>query len=301
MSDTPTPARTYSTYFIQAVDGGNIKIGKAFDSEKRLKDHQCGSSKLLRLLGVLPEDRETEFHSRFSALREHGEWFRPEKPLMDYLRDVFDGIPPEPITSPSIGSLLDKAPPPNSPLAIVMQHLLDTNPGQFFPSIEEPDDNTSWAMHLDDIHEIIFDQPPKSCDDEDSEEEAGGDDCECESCMLFDAADHLSRIPYRGLIVQKEHASIVLIVDWTDRPPHLQHAIADALTMVSFYFDAVYLNIHAILLRGDGRYDIVEMTPLGAQGWLNLPKREWMCATASLTGSAEPYDVATDSTIRGTP
>ncbi|HYO08283.1 MAG TPA: GIY-YIG nuclease family protein [Tepidisphaeraceae bacterium] len=51
-------AESTCTYFIQAIWGGNIKIGKATDAGKRLRDLQCRSPFPLRLLGTLAPARE---------------------------------------------------------------------------------------------------------------------------------------------------------------------------------------------------------------------------------------------------
>ncbi len=76
---------SFSTYVIQAVSGGPIKIGRtASDPKKRLRELQTGSPEPLRIVHVFDGDHERELHDRLSAYRLHGEWFRPDAlPLID--------------------------------------------------------------------------------------------------------------------------------------------------------------------------------------------------------------------------
>ena len=66
-------------YFIQPEGGGLIKIGRADDPERRLRELQCGSPVKLRLCGFHEAtcDMENRLHFLFGEYREHGEWFRP--------------------------------------------------------------------------------------------------------------------------------------------------------------------------------------------------------------------------------
>lgn len=70
-------------YFIQPVDGGLIKIGKADDPVKRLRDLQIGCPVRLRLCKHYEAEAfmERRLHLMFAAWREHGEWFRPHPAL----------------------------------------------------------------------------------------------------------------------------------------------------------------------------------------------------------------------------
>lgn len=71
-------------YFIQAGEGGPIKIGTAISPEKRLKQHQTSSHDTLVLLGVRPGDcgLEAELHHRFCEHRLRGEWFAPHPAIL---------------------------------------------------------------------------------------------------------------------------------------------------------------------------------------------------------------------------
>ena len=73
---------TCHVYFIQAGEGGPIKIGVAKDVEKRLKGLQTASPKTLVLLASIPVRgsikayaMERDFHFRLSGYRIRGEWF----------------------------------------------------------------------------------------------------------------------------------------------------------------------------------------------------------------------------------
>jgi len=65
-------------YFIQAGEGGPIKIGWAVDPRARLNELQVGCPEPLRLLMTLAGDGglEAQLHRRFARIRPRGEWFR---------------------------------------------------------------------------------------------------------------------------------------------------------------------------------------------------------------------------------
>jgi hypothetical protein len=69
-------------YFIQAVNGGPIKIGTAIDPKKRLASLQLSCPFRLKILATRPggERLERSLHRRFAAYRLHGEWFEPNTP-----------------------------------------------------------------------------------------------------------------------------------------------------------------------------------------------------------------------------
>lgn len=78
-------------YFVQAYSGGSIKIGHASDFQARLSALRSSSPVALRVLGVIasPEARRLEIvlHDLLAELRTHGEWFRPEHLLTDFIAD----------------------------------------------------------------------------------------------------------------------------------------------------------------------------------------------------------------------
>jgi predicted GIY-YIG superfamily endonuclease len=64
-------------YLIQARGTGSIKIGKAKDCEKRLKQLQTGNAVELRLIHVFKGygNVESALHKELKTFRESGEWF----------------------------------------------------------------------------------------------------------------------------------------------------------------------------------------------------------------------------------
>lgn len=76
------PRGTY-VYFMQAENGGPIKIGRAKDPERRLRGMQVGSPVRLvlrRKIWTHPST-ETWLHHRFASDRLHGEWYRPTETI----------------------------------------------------------------------------------------------------------------------------------------------------------------------------------------------------------------------------
>lgn len=74
-------------YFIQARDGGPIKIGTTIRLATRLKELAKDSGVELRVLAVVEGNRDVEqsFHARFSHLRAVGEWFEPGDDLIGFI------------------------------------------------------------------------------------------------------------------------------------------------------------------------------------------------------------------------
>lgn len=74
-------------YFIQA-DDGRVKIGKARRPSQRLKELQTGSSRNLRLVGLLLGDRQAErvLHERYKVWCVGGEWFSPHPEVLEAVR-----------------------------------------------------------------------------------------------------------------------------------------------------------------------------------------------------------------------
>lgn len=89
-------------YFVQALDGGPIKIGTSTRLSVRMKQLAKASAKRLWVLGVTDGGREEEraLHERFSHLRITGEWFKPDSALNAYIaREAkdWDGVDEEPL------------------------------------------------------------------------------------------------------------------------------------------------------------------------------------------------------------
>ena len=89
-------------YFMQATDGGPIKIGHSTRVRERLWTLKSEHGKGLRVLGVrdgaLPE--EQDLHARFASIRLDGELFAPTPELLAFIAeecrpwDGTDGAPP---------------------------------------------------------------------------------------------------------------------------------------------------------------------------------------------------------------
>ena len=78
-----------SVYFIRAVSTGLIKIGVSRNVERRLKALSATDEMaLLATIECAPMSIERLLQRRFRHLRVRGEWFRPEKELLDYIEHV---------------------------------------------------------------------------------------------------------------------------------------------------------------------------------------------------------------------
>lgn len=87
-----------AVYFIQAVDGGPIKIGFTANIGVRLKQLESTYERPLALLRSIPGGRieEHDIHSRFAHLRlSRTEQFRPDPELLNFIgRPLFVSVEP---------------------------------------------------------------------------------------------------------------------------------------------------------------------------------------------------------------
>jgi len=74
-----------SIYFIQRGVDGPIKIGVAADPYERLSSLQTASPEKLILLGCV-RGSETGMHQKFRKHRISGEWFKPHKDVLRFVR-----------------------------------------------------------------------------------------------------------------------------------------------------------------------------------------------------------------------
>jgi hypothetical protein len=74
-------------YFIQAIEGGLIKIGYAADPEQRLAALQYTCPVILRIIATMPggSEEEGQLHVEFHRFRRHAEWFEPDRSLMEFI------------------------------------------------------------------------------------------------------------------------------------------------------------------------------------------------------------------------
>ena len=89
--------RSSSIYFVQSGNTGPIKIGSAWDLYERLSSLQTGNPAEIYYLTSVDVPRaevlhwERAVHREFSQMRIRGEWFRPERRLLDAVEGVHFG------------------------------------------------------------------------------------------------------------------------------------------------------------------------------------------------------------------
>lgn len=73
-------------YFIKGSSGA-IKIGFSYNPLRRLKDLQSANGEKLTLIKSYPgtKFKEKELHSKFNHIRLFGEWFYPQKDLIEFI------------------------------------------------------------------------------------------------------------------------------------------------------------------------------------------------------------------------
>jgi len=84
------------TYFVQGLEGGDIKIGYTKGPPYgRLRSLDSGSPVPLKIIGLLAGDQEKKMHLRFASHRSRGEWFRPASELLQFIAvNAQDSMPP---------------------------------------------------------------------------------------------------------------------------------------------------------------------------------------------------------------
>lgn len=82
--------RRWTCYFVQCAATGLIKIGGTKNLDRRMAALRSGSPTPLALLGTVAhvDWPEAVLHRRFADAREHGEWFRPVEPLLQFIAEV---------------------------------------------------------------------------------------------------------------------------------------------------------------------------------------------------------------------
>jgi hypothetical protein len=86
----PLIAEIERVYFFNCQGANAIKIGRSDDPTARLAACQTGCPLPLTLLGSIPGrlSTERELHARFASLRIHGEWFRAETELVEFIGEA---------------------------------------------------------------------------------------------------------------------------------------------------------------------------------------------------------------------
>jgi hypothetical protein len=77
-------------YFVQGQCGGAIKIGYSVKPDERLKSLQTGYPDTLLILAMIPADEymEKKLHREFEHCKLNGEWFRPDKMLIEKIKEL---------------------------------------------------------------------------------------------------------------------------------------------------------------------------------------------------------------------
>lgn len=90
LSPTTPRNRSAYVYFIRGRTSGHVKIGRAWDVSQRFHAIKTSCSEPVELLGLIPSDfperLEGELHARFRRCCVHGEWFRPNRHLLRFIR-----------------------------------------------------------------------------------------------------------------------------------------------------------------------------------------------------------------------
>lgn len=75
-------------YFIQALEGGPIKIGytSSKSAKNRLANLQTAHAQKLVVLATTERHEEADLHERFKSLRLAGEWFKPAPTLVAWIQ-----------------------------------------------------------------------------------------------------------------------------------------------------------------------------------------------------------------------
>lgn len=90
-----------NVYFIKTSDNAQlVKVGKARDVNKRIRELQTGSSVGLEVMGVVPCSTDKEalaieklIHENFYNLRVRGEWFRNSAILRNFIEGCVEKSP----------------------------------------------------------------------------------------------------------------------------------------------------------------------------------------------------------------
>lgn len=88
----PSP-RSTSTYIVEAVGQGLVKIGRSRDPWARLSSLQTANPRELRMVAVLVGDVESTLHARHAVDRMGGEWFRFSESIRESIK-VMDKLEP---------------------------------------------------------------------------------------------------------------------------------------------------------------------------------------------------------------
>lgn len=90
--DRAEPTTASRVYFVQAADGGPVKIGRSADPLARVASLQTANPDHLRILATMPGGSAVEraLHRTFEAhrVRPDGEWFHPAPEVLAFVREL---------------------------------------------------------------------------------------------------------------------------------------------------------------------------------------------------------------------
>jgi hypothetical protein len=73
-------------YFVRNPNTGEVKIGRSYNPEDRIKDIEREAGCKLEVMIVLDApDLEKELHARFTNQRTKGEWFKPDQEMLEFI------------------------------------------------------------------------------------------------------------------------------------------------------------------------------------------------------------------------
>lgn len=78
------------TYFVQAENGGLIKIGKTTNPKKRINKMQGQCPIKLKYLYIIKNDFESILHEQFNEFKVHHEWYNPSM-IIPFINDLKNG------------------------------------------------------------------------------------------------------------------------------------------------------------------------------------------------------------------
>jgi hypothetical protein len=207
------------TYFVQAVGGGPVKIGRTRKPmDERLRALQTGSPVKLRVIGVIEGDREGECHRKFAHDRLHGEWFTATDKLLKFIR-----------LQASV------------PRGVILTERVPRAMGEMTAKDREPLPARYCEMIVD--HEDAYDliTPAVSEDIDGCDEE---DDCDCDSCRAWDALAYIAECDMIDRVgLNSDHRLIWL--DIKDVNSGRREYMVEQLAGIAWDLDAVEWHLFA--------------------------------------------------------
>lgn len=247
---------TGTSYFLQAEEGGNIKIGGTRgDSRKRPYGQLFDGGRQICCIGVSPLP-ESSVQEMFVDHRVRGDWFEPAQRLIQFIAAEAEQTNEERAAFRRINFRKPSATPQARPVPRWEEEYLWENPE--FQYIEEAaiDDVLANAPELSVVPNCYCE-----CEEQDEELEDGDDDGLCEICVGFRQA--IERLPscriVEGLFICWENRMLRPVIGHTSTQTRKREM--DWLCWTAFWhFDAAGWEMYPIAL--DCEHEDVAMSPL---------------------------------------